>query len=93
VSPYPTNDRVGTVSPDRTYVARWLLVFTLEHAVGDSNDAGFHLELHGRYSHMRPYVEHLLTGSGLQSKIIQTELRMEAGAPVQGLVIAATKPV
>jgi predicted TPR repeat methyltransferase len=70
-----------------------LLVFTLEHAVGDSVDAGFHLELHGRYSHTRPYVEQLLTTSGLQSKIIQAELRMEAGAPVQGLVIAATKPV
>jgi hypothetical protein len=33
----------------------------------------------------------LLTSSGLQSKIIQAELRMEAGAPVPGLVIRAAK--
>jgi hypothetical protein len=35
----------------------------------------------------------LLTTSGLQSKIIEAELRMEAGVPVQGLVICATKSV
>ena len=70
-----------------------MLVFTLEHAAGDSADAGFRLELHGRYSHTRAYVEQLLTTSGLQSKIIQAELRMEAGAPVNGLVVYATKSV
>jgi predicted TPR repeat methyltransferase len=70
-----------------------ILVFTLEHASGDTADAGFRLELHGRYSHSRAYVEQLLTASGLQSKINQAELRMEAGSPVQGLVICATKPV
>jgi predicted TPR repeat methyltransferase len=69
------------------------LVFTLEHATGDRPDAGYRLELHGRYSHTRAYVEQLLTFSGLQSKIIRAELRMEAGAPVAGLVICATKPV
>jgi hypothetical protein len=35
----------------------------------------------------------LLTFSGLQSKIVQAELRMEAGAPVPGLVIRAAKSV
>jgi predicted TPR repeat methyltransferase len=70
-----------------------LFVFTLEHAVGDSSDVGYCLELHGRYSHGRTYVEQLLTFSGLQSKIIQAELRTEAGAPVPGLVIRASKPV
>jgi predicted TPR repeat methyltransferase len=69
------------------------LVFTLEHAAGDVADAGFRLELHGRYSHARPYVEQLLTTLGLQSKVVQAELRMEAGAPVQGLVIGATMSV
>ena len=49
--------------------------------------------LHGRYSHARAYVEQLLTLSGLQAKIIQAELRMEAGAPVLGLVIRAAKSV
>ncbi len=70
-----------------------LLVFTLEHAAGDMADAGFRLELHGRYSHAQTYVEQSLTTSGLQSKIIQAELRMEAGEPVKGLVICATMPV
>ena len=49
--------------------------------------------LHGRYSHARAYVEQLLTLSGLQSEIIQADLRTEAGAPVPGLVIRATKSV
>jgi predicted TPR repeat methyltransferase len=70
-----------------------LLVFTLERTPGDSADAGFCLELHGRYSHARAYVEQLLTASGLQSKVIDAELRMEAGVPVQGLVVCATKSV
>jgi predicted TPR repeat methyltransferase len=70
-----------------------LFVFTLEHAVGDSADVDYRLELHGRYSHARAYVEQLLAFSGLQSKIIQAELRMEAGAPVLGLVIRAAKSV
>jgi predicted TPR repeat methyltransferase len=68
-----------------------LVVFTLEHAVADSVD--YRLELHGRYSHARAYVERLLTLSGLQSKIIQAELRTEAGAAVPGLVIRAAKSV
>jgi predicted TPR repeat methyltransferase len=68
-----------------------LVVFTLEHAVADSID--YRLELHGRYSHARAYVERLLTLSGLQSKIIQAELRTEAGAPVPGLAIRAAKSV
>ena len=67
-------------------------MFTLEHAAGDSADVDYRLELHGRYSHSRAYVERLLTDPGLQSKIIQAELRMEAGVPVAGLVICATKP-
>jgi len=70
-----------------------LLVFTLEHAVGGSAAVDYRLELHGRYSHARAYVEQLLACSGLHAKIIQAELRMEAGAPVPGLVIRAAKSV
>src|SRR6476646_10325072 len=70
-----------------------LVVFTLEQAVGDSGGIDHRLELHGRYSHARTYVEKLLTLSGLQSEIIQADLRTEAGAPVPGLVIRATKSV
>jgi predicted TPR repeat methyltransferase len=70
-----------------------LLVFTLEHAVGGSVGVDYRLELHGRYSHARAYVEQLLMCAGLQPKVIQAELRMEAGAPVPGLVIRAVKSV
>jgi predicted TPR repeat methyltransferase len=61
-----------------------MLVFTLEHAVGDSAGMDYRLELHGRYSHSRAYVEQLLVSSGLQPKIVPAELRMESGAPVRG---------
>jgi predicted TPR repeat methyltransferase len=67
------------------------VVFTLEHAVGDSGSSDYCLEPHGRYSHAQAYVERLLTRSGLRSKIVQAELRTEAGAPVPGLVIRAAK--
>ena len=70
-----------------------LFVFTLEHLVGGEADVEYRLELHGRYSHARTYVEQLLAFSGLQPEIAHAELRMEAGAPVAGMVIRATKSV
>jgi predicted TPR repeat methyltransferase len=70
-----------------------LFVFTLEHAIGGRADFDYRLGLHGRYSHTRTYIEQLLAVSGLQPEIAQTELRMEAGVPVAGLVIRATKSV
>jgi predicted TPR repeat methyltransferase len=70
-----------------------LLVFTLEHAVRGEAGVDYRLELHGRYSHSRAYVERVLALSGLQPEIVPAELRMEAGAPVAGLVIRATKAV
>jgi predicted TPR repeat methyltransferase len=75
----------GALRPDG------LLIFTLEHAVGGDATLDYRLELHGRYSHSRGYVERLLTGAGLVPEIAQAELRMESGAPVAGLVIRATK--
>lgn len=77
----------GALRPDG------LLIVTLEHAVGDEANAGYRLELHGRYSHGRAYVEQLLAVAGLQPEIAQAELRMESGVPVAGLVIRATKSV
>jgi predicted TPR repeat methyltransferase len=69
-----------------------LFIFTLEHAVGGGPAVvDYRLEVHGRYSHARAYVERLLALSGLQAEIAHDELRMEAGAPVAGLVIRATK--
>jgi predicted TPR repeat methyltransferase len=75
----------GALRPDG------LFVFTLEHAVGDSS-VDYRLALHGRYCHARAYVEQVLTSAGLRPTIVQAELRMEAGAPVPGLVIRAAKP-
>jgi predicted TPR repeat methyltransferase len=70
---------------------RGLLIFTLEDAAGNDAPRGYRLELHGRYSHARDYVERLLTGAGLVCEIAHAELRMESGIPVAGLVIRATK--
>jgi predicted TPR repeat methyltransferase len=77
----------GALRPDG------LFIFTLEHAVGGQADVEYRLEFHGRYSHGRGYVERLLAVSGLQAKTAHAELRMEAGAPVAGLVIQAKKSV
>jgi predicted TPR repeat methyltransferase len=71
---------------------RGLLVFTLERVVGNG-DVDYRLQPHGRYSHGRGFVERLLTSAGLRPTIVEAELRMEAGAPVPGLVIRAEKPV
>jgi predicted TPR repeat methyltransferase len=68
-----------------------LAVFTLERTVADNCGADYSLQPHGRYSHAPAYVERLLAFSGLQSKIIQADLRTEAGAPVPGLVVRAVK--
>jgi Predicted methyltransferase (contains TPR repeat) len=67
------------------------LVFTLEQAVTGNSDVDYRLEFHGRYSHARGYVERILSVVGLQAKIVHAELRMEAGIPVAGLVVRATK--
>ena len=71
--------------------ANGLLVFTLEHAVTNEQELSYRLELHGRYSHGRGYVQRLLAQVGLQAKISCAELRMESGVPVAGLVIRAMK--
>src|SRR5204863_6696667 len=64
-----------------------LAVFTVERLVADGARADYRLQPHGRYSHAPAYVERLLVLSGLQSKIMQADLRTEAGAPVPGLVV------
>jgi predicted TPR repeat methyltransferase len=69
-----------------------LLVFTLEHWIGEER-CEHQLQLHGRYSHTKAYVERLLAALGLQMTITDAELRMESGRPVPGLVIRAKKSV
>jgi predicted TPR repeat methyltransferase len=67
-----------------------LLIFTLEHAVGQDN-IDYRLELHGRYSHSLEYVKRVLAQSGLTAEAEFAELRNEGGVPVAGLVVRATK--
>jgi SAM-dependent methyltransferase len=72
-----------------------LFIFSLEHAQDGAADLdghpGYHLELHGRYSHSRAYVEQLLTDAGFAPEIAQAHLRTESGVPVNGLVVRASK--
>jgi predicted TPR repeat methyltransferase len=66
------------------------LVFTVEHN-GAQDGTDFRLELHGRYSHSREYVLGVVAEAGLWAHIQKADLRMEAGEPVVGLVVRATK--
>jgi predicted TPR repeat methyltransferase len=68
-----------------------MLVFTLEHAAECHAGMDYRLEMHGRYSHSRAYAEQVLVSCGLQPEIVPAELRMEAGAPVAGLVVRGIK--
>ena len=54
--------------------------------------AGTRLSPHGRYCHAREYVERVLADASLRPEIVPAELRLEAGDPVAGLVVRATKP-
>jgi predicted TPR repeat methyltransferase len=68
------------------------LFFTVEKA-GDSAADGYHLQPHGRYNHATAYVRRQLEGAGLAFDTFQeAELRQEAGTPVPGLVVTATRP-
>ena len=75
----------------RALRADGLFLFTLEHAVTESEGLPYRLETHGRYSHERAAVERLLAAVGLQAEVFPGDLRMEAGSPVAGLVVRARK--
>ncbi len=68
------------------------LIFTVEELIDAGSDAGYSISPHGRYSHRRQYVERVLTDADLRPEILSAELRLEAGDPVPGLVVRATKP-
>jgi predicted TPR repeat methyltransferase len=65
------------------------LVFTVEELVGE---AGYSIGTSGRYRHAREYLERVLADVGFETEIAPAELRLEAGEPVAGLVVLATKP-
>ena len=66
-------------------------VFTVEELGGTDVDAGYAIRTHGRYGHTREYLERVLTDAMLRPEIVSAELRLEAGEPVAGLVVRATK--
>ena len=68
------------------------LIFTVEELSGAGSDDGYVLSPHGRYGHRRQYVERVLADVDLVTEIEAAELRLEAGDPVRGLVVRATKP-
>lgn len=68
------------------------LVFTVE-ALTAGDAPAFHLQPHGRYAHRRDFVEAAADAAGLQPvRLDAVELRMEAGKPVQGWLVAVRKP-
>ena len=67
------------------------LIFTVEALVDAGSDAGYAISHHGRYSHTREYLERVLADANLRPEIVPAALRLEAGDPVAGLVVRATK--
>jgi predicted TPR repeat methyltransferase len=67
------------------------VVFTVELAAPEPPD-GFRLEAHGRYVHGEGYVWKTLTAAGFHDVMTDKgTLRMEAGRPVRGLIVAARR--
>jgi predicted TPR repeat methyltransferase len=65
-------------------------VFTVEEL--EDAAAGYSIGVSGRYRHRREYLERVLANAALRAEIFPAELRLEAGEPVPGLVVRATKP-
>lgn len=66
-----------------------ILVFTVEELC---KGVDYSISPNGRYRHSSDYVERVLSAAGLESEIAGAELRLEAGEPVAGLVVRATRP-
>jgi predicted TPR repeat methyltransferase len=69
------------------------LIFTVEELIGAGRDPGYAISPSGRYCHSQEYLERVLADASLGSEIVAAELRLEAGDPVPGLVVRATKPL
>ncbi len=63
------------------------VIFTVEELAGK----GYALGTSGRYRHAHGYVRRVLEAAGLRAEIVPAELRLEAGEPVAGLVVEATR--
>ena len=71
-----------------------ILAFTVEAAADGDRGQGYRINPNGRYSHTRSYVAQTLADAGLRVDAIDSAvLRLEGGAPVEGLVVTARKAV
>ncbi|MEO8058166.1 MAG: tetratricopeptide repeat protein [Burkholderiales bacterium] len=69
-----------------------ILVFTVEAWLSDDGST-YHLQAHGRYAHQREYVEQTVRNAGLLLHVLREEtLRQEAGRPVIGWLVSASRP-
>jgi predicted TPR repeat methyltransferase len=67
------------------------LAFSVERT-DEESDCGYRLATHGRYSHLRSYLEREISRSGLSLREILTDvLRTEVGQPVRGWIVLARK--
>ncbi len=70
------------------------LVFTVEELVDENTADPFRIEINGRFTHSRGYVEQVMRDAGFaDSTVSSAKLRMEYGKPVKGLVVVARKAV
>ena len=68
------------------------LIFTVERSPSPAAAPGFCLEASGRYSHAEPYVRGVLAQAALAVERLEgVDLRLEAGQPVAGLLVASRK--
>jgi predicted TPR repeat methyltransferase len=69
------------------------LIFTVEELTDEGSGDGYSISSSGRYRHSRAYLEGVMADVGLRPEILSAELRLEAGEPVPGLVVQATKRI
>lgn len=68
------------------------LIFTVEALLDAGPGEEYSLNHHGRYSHAQAYLMRVLSDAHFQTEIVPAELRLEAGDPVAGFVVRATRP-
>jgi len=79
------------------------MIFSVEESAGvgetgeagrTADNAGFALLEHGRYAHTAAYIESALSLAGFrETAFSRNMLRFERGAPVDGLIVSASRPL
>ena len=71
--------------------ANGMLIFSTEKLV-EANEAGYQLNVSGRYSHHHDYLTTLLDNTGFKiAKICDVTIRIESGCPIQGQFVCASR--